>query len=50
MRVINCTRYDTEDKYNSVRSDPCRVIQTEDTEKADEMRCTSEYCRLRKPL
>ena len=50
MRVINCTQYDTEDKYNSVKSDPCRVLQTEDAGKPDEVRCTNEWCRLRRPL
>ena len=49
MRVTNCTQYDTEDKYNSVKSDPCRVLHTEETETPEEIVCTNEYCRLRRP-
>lgn len=27
MRVANCKKYDSEKKYQAVRSDPCRVLQ-----------------------
>ena len=50
MLVVNCTIYDTEEKYNSVKTDFCRVIHTEETEKQEELECKNEWCRLRIPL
>lgn len=26
MKIVNCSIYDTDEKYDIVRSDPCRVI------------------------
>lgn len=43
MKIVNCSLYDSDEKYDVVRSDSCRVLSCKRLDNSS-MICLNSYC------